>query len=113
MRKLFCLICASPIEERAGRFSCTGAESGGGYPPPLGYSIRRAVYGVDAPATAPRSPEIAPYLWCPNCTGELEDYDGRDRRLQCSRCGLMLPATDQLPLSEIKADHGPVSEWME
>ncbi|WP_162594137.1 hypothetical protein [Variovorax sp. PBL-E5] len=107
MRKLYCLLCASPIEERTGRFACTAlldplqVESHH-YSSKLGYSIRRAVYGVDAPTAPPRAPEVAPYLWCPSCTGELEDYDDRERRLQCVSCGLRLPATDQMELLEIR-----------
>ncbi|RCW73827.1 hypothetical protein DES41_102141 [Pseudorhodoferax soli] len=110
MRVLHCLICAAPIEQRgSNRFNCSAGVRGGGYSPRLGFSIRRAVYSVDTPKEPPRQPSMAPYLWCPNCTAELEDYDGRERRLQCASCGLRLPATDQQELLEIRQDHGDIA----
>lgn len=110
MRVLHCPICASSIQQRGGLFDCMGARGGGRFSSQLGNSIRRAVYGVDEAKTPPRQPEIAPYLWCPNCTGELEEYDVNTRRLECKACGLKLPATDQQELLEVRQHHGKLED---
>jgi hypothetical protein len=59
---------------------------------------------------SPRKPAIADYLSCPNCTTELEDYDDRQRRLECPSCHLRLTTEDQLELMEKKEWHGAPRE---
>jgi len=103
MKTLHCPVCASQVTERAGLFSCVKA---GRLPTPLGHALRRAIYSVDAPKKPPRhAPESAPYLWCPSCTGELDDQDERGRELRCPDCGLSLPSVIQLELIEFKQVH--------
>jgi predicted RNA-binding Zn-ribbon protein involved in translation (DUF1610 family) len=108
MRHLYCPICASVLEQNASGFKCP---KGRWMESKLGFSIRRAVYGVDESKQPPRkAPELAPYLWCPSCTAELDVFDERGRELRCPACGLSLPAITQLDLLEFKKHHGKPDE---
>lgn len=100
MRTLHCPICADKIEWTPTNFVC---EQNDRLSPRLGNEIRHAVYALPAPTTPSRAPGLAPFLWCPNCTAELEDYDDRQRKLKCGACGLTLKAVDYAELMEVKA----------
>jgi hypothetical protein len=102
MRHLFCPVCASDIRWRPNEYECI---AGASFSSKLGNSIKNAVYGVDAPTAMPRKPSIAPYLWCPNCTAELDKCNDRQRRLKCSQCSLELPVLTHFELMEIKKFH--------
>lgn len=102
MRNLHCPICASKIDWKINNFNCS---AGGSFSAQLGNAIKNAVYGVDPASHAPRKPSLAPYLWCPSCTTELEDYDDRQKKLKCSVCSLKLPATTYFELMEVKKYH--------
>jgi hypothetical protein len=68
-------------------------------------SIRAAVYGVDPPKTGPRKPELGSWLWCPSCTGELDEYDEVGRFLRCPHCALHLRGVSLAELVELKSEH--------
>ena len=102
MRKLFCPVCATEIQQRFDRFGCPQTAMSS----KLGFSIRRAVYCVDPSTSKPREPALAPRFWCPNCTGELEEHHERHQRLKCASCSLLFPAVDQVELNKLKAWHG-------
>ncbi len=109
MRKLHCPICASEIEQRSMTFACVRS---GGPNSKLGYAIRRAVEAANAPKHPIRkAPEWAPYLWCPNCTAAMDDYDERGRELRCPECGLSFPSVHQVELLEGKEHHTRPSEY--
>src|SRR5204863_4272261 len=88
MRRILCPICASDVEWRVNDFRCT---VGPRFSSKLGNSIKNAVYSVKPPSREPRKPSLAPYLWCPNCAAELEEYNDKQRRLKCGNCSLELP----------------------
>ena len=102
MRRLFCPICASYIEERHKEFSCA---AGAYFPPRIARWIRNAVYAVDAPKNEPRMPAMATYLWCPSCTAELHEYDPKQLHLRCSSCSLELRAVAHQDLMRIRKTH--------
>jgi hypothetical protein len=107
MRNLYCPICASEIEWRPNDFSCFGGAS---FSPKLGNQIKNAVHAVGPPSGPPRKPEIASYLWCPNCTAELVEHNERERRLLCTSCSLELPVLAHVELMEIRSWHPAVGE---
>lgn len=102
MRKLYCPICADEIEWRINEFRCS---TGSRFSAKLGNAIKNAVYGVEPAISAPRKPLLAPYLWCPNCTAELEEYNDKQRRLRCAVCSLELSALEHFELMDIKDWH--------
>lgn len=77
----------------------------GGFSPQLQGSIRAAVYGVDPSKNEPRTPEIGSWLWCPSCTGELDEYDDVGRFLRCSHCALHLRSVTLSELVRVKSEH--------
>lgn len=77
----------------------------GGFSPQLQGSIRAAVYGVDPPKNEPREPGLGRWLWCPSCTGELDEYDDVGRFLRCSHCALHLRSVSLTELVEAKGEH--------
>lgn len=102
MRAVHCPICAGLITQRVGVFSCLTSSMD----TRLGHALRAAVYRADPPRQPPRpAPELADYLWCPNCTGAMDDFDERGRELRCAGCGLSFPSVLQLDLLEWK------NEW--
>jgi hypothetical protein len=54
----------------------------------------------------PREPELASWLWCPNCTGELDEYDDVGKFLRCPHCALHLRGVSLAELIEAKSEHG-------
>src|SRR5213082_2395822 len=100
VRPIYCPICASECEQRmAHQVQCP---RWAGFSAKLQGSLRAAVYGVDAPKSAPRKPELASWLWCPNCTGELDEYDDVGRFLRCPHCALHLRGVSLGELIELK-----------
>jgi hypothetical protein len=110
VRPIYCPICASECEQRMRHeVSC------GHFSARLQGAIRAAVYGVDPPKTSPRKPELAEWLWCPNCTAELDEYDEVGRFLRCPHCALHLRGVSLVELLEAKEDHKDPNEkqWWE
>lgn len=103
-RKIYCPLCSGEIVRSSLQFECLKA--GRRLDPALGHSLHRAVHSVDAPAEVSEAGAVE-YLCCPNCKTELDEYDDRERRLQCPRCGLRLSTRDQLALMEARAHHDP------
>lgn len=103
MRKIYCPICAGTMKETLSGLECS--VPGGTIQHPTARTIRRAVYAVDAPRRSPRSPEFSPYLWCPNCTGEMDTFDERGKELRCPECGLSFPSAVQLELMAVRGEH--------
>lgn len=101
-RTMYCPICAAEVQQHSMNFGCA---SGRALSSRLGYSLQRAVQLVAPSAEPPREVALSPYLSCPNCTVELEEYDDRVRRLQCPACGLRMSTEDQLELMEDKPYH--------
>lgn len=77
----------------------------GGLSPQLQGAIRAAVYGVDRPKNEPRVPGLGSWLWCPSCTGELDEYDELGKFLRCSQCGLHLRSVSLTELICAKSEH--------
>lgn len=106
IRKMYCPVCASSVEEnRRDRivFTCG---LGNGLENSTGHALRSAVYRVDPPHQPPRqAPELADYLWCPNCTTAMDEFDERGRELRCPGCGLSIPSVMQIELMEFKENH--------
>lgn len=103
VRSIYCPICASECRQQMKhQVRCP---EWGGFSPQLEGSIRAAVYGVDRPKNEPRAPALAPWLWCPSCTGELDEYDEVGRFLRCLQCGLHLRGVSLVELIEAKDDH--------
>lgn len=102
MRKLYCPICASNVQWTSLKFTC---ELGPCMSTKLGNQIRNAVYAVEPYSGEVRKPEIAPYLWCPNCTAPLEEHDDRERRFECSSCSLKLHILAHVELMELRSEH--------
>ncbi|RKJ96647.1 hypothetical protein CE154_011530 [Alicycliphilus denitrificans] len=71
----------------------------------MGFALQRAALAAKETTVEPKSHEIADYLWCPNCTAPMEDYDDRVIRLHCPDCGLRLPTREQIELIEDKVYH--------
>jgi len=105
------MFCAGLMKETLGGLDC--GIPGGFLENPLGRTIRRAVYGVNESRRPPREPEDSPYLWCPNCTAEMDVFDERGRELRCPECGLSLPAVTQLQLMEVREHHPKLDEARE
>jgi len=82
-------------------------ESGGFLSLRLGHSLQRASLAAKEVAVEDEdeSPKLADYLWCPNCTSPMEDYDDRVIRLHCPTCQLRLPTREQIELMESKPHH--------
>jgi hypothetical protein len=103
VRAIYCPICASECKQPMGRqVQCP---KWGGFSAQLQGSIRAAVYGVDPPANAPRESGLGDWLWCPSCTGELDEYDDVGRFLRCPQCGLHLRGISLAELTELKEEH--------
>ncbi|HEX7891453.1 MAG TPA: hypothetical protein VF522_19030 [Ramlibacter sp.] len=116
LRKIHCPVCASLVNEARGDRFIFSCEAGGALENSTGHALRNAVYRADPPRQPPRaSPELADYLWCPNCTAAMDDYDERGRELRCAGCGLSIPSALQVGLIAFKEDHRkPDSEaWNE
>lgn len=107
MRKLYCPVCANEIRWRINAFDCN---AGARFSAKLGNQIKNAVHSVERLTTPVRAPQIASYLWCPNCTAELEEYNDRQRHLRCLACSLELPALAHFELMEIKKSHPDLYE---
>ncbi len=102
MRKIYCPSCASEIQWNSHQFVCgLGPE----LPLKLGSQLKSAVYTVEPATDEVRYPEIAPYLWCPNCTGTIDEGDVREGKLQCVHCGLRLPLALQDDLATLRYVH--------
>lgn len=102
-RAVYCPVCACERDQPlAHQVHCP---NWGGFTPQLQGSLRAAVYGVDPPKAKPREPELAAWLWCPNCTQELDEYDEAGKFLRCSQCGLHLRSVSLMELVQAKADH--------
>jgi hypothetical protein len=102
VREICCPVCANEIEWSSLRFECL---SGPSISTKLGNQIKNAVFAVDQYHGEIRKPEIAPYLWCPNCTAPLEEHDDPERRLECKNCSLKLRITTHADLVDLRDEH--------
>lgn len=101
-RPLLCVICAAPMEWQAGELLCslTGVRFHRG----LTKLIRDVVATAELVKQLESRPN-APWFVCPNCGGDLQEYEEKMRSLKCTRCGLKLPATVHDEMSEIRKLH--------
>lgn len=106
---LHCPHCRTPVERTADGFRC---ESGGFLSFRLGHALQRASLAAKEIAPEDESPKLADYLWCPNCTAPMEDYDDRVIRLHCPACELRLPTREQIALIEDKPYHPKLDDLM-
>ena len=106
-RPLLCVICAAPTEWQAGELLCsiTGVRFHRGLT-----KLIRDVVAKAEPVEQLESRLNAPWFVCPNCSGDLEEYDEKLRSLRCIRCGLKLPATVHDEMWEIRELHRKETE---
>ena len=90
------------MDFRAGQLSCSSK----------GTSFHRGLTNLIRGAVAKSSPveqleprQSPPWYACPNCGGDLEEYDDRMRSLECTNCNLKLPATIHDEMKGIRELH--------
>lgn len=99
---ILCPICANPVKQEAGELVCehTGIKFHRGLTKLIRDIVSRA---NSVEPLLPR--DNAPWFVCPNCGGDLEEYEERMRSLRCARCALKMPATVHDEMSELRERH--------
>ena len=105
---MYCPICAGEAERFSLNVKC--GRTGFKFALAVGQSLSRAAQAARPFTGEPRKAGSVDYLCCPNCTADLEEYDARDRRLECGQCGFRLSTRDHLELYEDRAHHAAREE---
>lgn len=77
---------------------------GGALPPALSSAVLEGVARAAPPRTPTHEPRLASFLWCPNCTSELQRYSA-GAPIDCVICGLRLAPPDAGELAGFRAAH--------
>ena len=104
---MFCVLCAARTRRAAdGALLCAIA---GHVPTRLAHAMSEAVALVEAPHTPRHEPRLASFIYCPNCTTELQRYSAGEDAV-CVICGLRLALPDPAELADCRARHRDPAE---
>jgi protein-arginine kinase activator protein McsA len=104
-RQHFCPVCRATLTDLDQRLHC---QTGGDLPQGLDTLVRQAVGVAGEPRAAPHERSLASYVWCPNCTAELEHFRP-EQPLGCVICGLSMDAPDPQELHKFRYAHPDLS----
>lgn len=98
----FCPVCAARMRRKSdGQISCDIA---GPLPQGLAETVLRAVAQAEPPHTPTHEPRLASFVWCPNCTTELQRQQAGGP-IRCVICGLAMAQPDDAELAAFRASH--------